>query len=78
VLKRFTITVPEELARWARKEAAEKNTSVSELVGQLLEQKMRYWQAYERFKKIKPIPGLDASKRASREELYDRGRRDLR
>ena len=78
----MTITVTEEVARWARKEAAEHNTSVSKLVGQLLEEKMRrndsYWKAYERWKKLKPIPGLDASKRASREELYDRGRRDIR
>jgi predicted CopG family antitoxin len=72
----MTITVTEEVARWARKEAAEKNTSVSKLVGQLLEEKMRrgdsYWKAYERLKKIKPIPGFDASKRAKREDLYDR------
>ena len=78
VLKRLTITVPEEVARWARKEAAEHNTSVSKLVEQMLEQRMGYWKAYERFKKLKPIPGFDASKRAKREDLYDRGRRDLR
>jgi hypothetical protein len=72
----MTITVTEEVARWARKEAAERNTSVSKLVGQLLEEKMRrngeYWKAYERLKKIKPIPGIDASKRGKREDLYDR------
>ena len=72
----MTITVTEEVARWARREAAEKSTSVSKLVGQMLEEKMRrgdsYWKAYERLKRIKPMPGLDASKRAKREELYDR------
>jgi len=78
VLKNMTITVTEEAARWARKQAAEKNTSVSKLVGRMLEDEMRrtdaYWQAYERVKKIKPIKGVDASKRLKREELYDRHR----
>ncbi len=72
----MTITVSEEALRWARRQAAERHTSVSKLVGQIIEEKMRqtddYWKAYERLKKIKPIPGLDASKRATREELYDR------
>lgn len=72
----MTITVTEEVARWARKEAAEKNTSVSKLVGRMLEEEMvrrdEYWEAYERIKKIKPVKGFDASTRAKREELYDR------
>jgi hypothetical protein len=75
----MTITVREETARWARKRAAEENTSVSKLVGRMLEDEMRrtdaYWQAYEQVKKIKPIKGFDASKRLKREDLYDRGRR---
>ena len=74
----MTITVTEEVARWARRKAAEEDTSVSKLVGRMLEEEMRrtdaYWQAYERMKKIKPIKGFDASKRLKREELYDRGR----
>jgi hypothetical protein len=52
VLKNVTITVEEDALRWARKQAAEKNTSVSKLVGRMLEDKMRqtdeYWAAYER------------------------------
>jgi len=71
-----TITVTEEVAQWARRKAAEENTSVSKLVGRMLEDEMRrrgeYWEAYETVKKIKPIKGLDASKRMNREELYDR------
>jgi len=74
----MTITVTEEVARWARKQAAEENTSVSKLVGRLLEARMRqsdeYWKAYERWKKVKPLPGFDASKRSRREDLYDRHR----
>jgi hypothetical protein len=77
VLKNVTITVEEDALRWARKEAAEKNTSVSKLVGKMLEDKMRqtdeYWAAYERMKRIKPIPGL-AANRLSREEANERRR----
>ncbi len=72
----MTITVSEELALWARRRAAEEDTSVSKLVGRMLEEKMRlsdgYWKAFERVKRIKPIPGFDASKRSPREQLYDR------
>ena len=74
----MTITVTEEVARWARRKAADENTSVSKLVGRMLEDEMRrndeYWKAYETIKKIKPIKGLDASKRLKRDELYTRGR----
>jgi hypothetical protein len=76
VLKNMTITVSEEAARWARKKAAEENTSVSKLVGRMLEDQMRrsgeYWAAYEKWKKIKPIPGLDAAHRLTREEANAR------
>jgi len=74
----MTITVSEEAARWARRKAAEENTSVSKLVGRMLDEQMRrtddYWQAYEKVKKIKPIKGFDASKRLTRDELYERRR----
>jgi hypothetical protein len=74
----MTITVTEEVALWARRKAAEENTSVSKLVGRMLEDEMRktdeYWRAYEKVKKIKPIPGFDASKRWTRAELYERRR----
>lgn len=76
VLKNMTITVSEEAARWARKKAAEENTSVSKLVGRMLEDQMRqsdeYWAAYEKFKRIKPIPGIDAAHRLTREEANAR------
>ena len=77
VLKNMTITVSEDAARWARKKAAEENTSVSKLVGRMLEDQMRttdeYWQAYEKWKKIGPIKGFDASRRLKRDQLYERG-----
>ena len=75
VLKRITITVSEEAAHWARKKAAEESTSVSKLVGRMLEDQVRrtdeYWAAYEKWKKIKPIPGL-AANRLTREEAHAR------
>jgi hypothetical protein len=76
VLKNVTITVPEEILTWARVEAAKKNSSVSKLVCEMLEREQRrtgdYWKAYEKWKKIKPIPGFDASRRLTREEANDR------
>ncbi len=76
VLRNMTITVSEELARWARKKAAEENTSVSKLVGRMLENQMRmtdeYWRAYDRWKKIGAIKGIDAARRLSRDEAHER------
>lgn len=75
-MKNITITVSEKAARWARLQAAEKNTSVSRLVGEMLEEEMRrsdeYWKAYRRLKKIRSIPGIDAAGRLSREEAHER------
>ena len=39
-MKNVTITLDEEVARWARIIAAEQNTSVSRLVGEMLREKM--------------------------------------
>jgi hypothetical protein len=76
VLRNVTITLTEEAALWARKKAAEENTSVSRLVGRMLESQMRmsdeYWRAYRKWKKIAGIKGLDASGRLSREEAHAR------
>ncbi len=75
MLKNMTITVSEAAARWARRKAAEENTSVSSLVGQMLEKEMRmgdeYRRAYRRWKKIPSMP-LDAARRLSREEAHAR------
>jgi plasmid stability protein len=46
-LKNVTITLDEDVARWARIRAAERETSVSRLVGDLLREKMREDQSYE-------------------------------
>ncbi|MBL8214575.1 MAG: hypothetical protein JNK87_27885 [Bryobacterales bacterium] len=80
-LKNVTITLKPEVAQWARRLAAEKNTSVSRLVGEMLEKEMRrtdeYWAAYERWKLITPVTeGLSASERGRREDWYDRSNRE--
>lgn len=76
MLKNITITVSEEAARWARRKAAEENTSVSKLVGQMLDRQMRmsdqYWEAYRQWKKLGSIKGIDAAHRLSREEAHER------
>ena len=46
-LKNVTITLDEDVARWARIRAAERDTSVSRLVGELLREKMLEDQSYE-------------------------------
>ena len=78
MLKNMTITVTEEVAHWARRKAAEENTSVSRLVGQMLESQMRmsddYRRAFRQWKKIRSIEGLDGTRRLSREEAHARRR----
>jgi plasmid stability protein len=46
-LRNVTITLEEDVARWARIRAAERETSVSRLVGELLREKMLAEQSYE-------------------------------
>ena len=47
-MKNVTITMDDKVADWARIEAARRNTSVSRLVGEMLAEKMRHDDAYER------------------------------
>jgi plasmid stability protein len=46
-LRNVTITLDEDVARWARIRAAERATSVSRLVGELLREKMLEDQSYD-------------------------------
>ena len=78
MLKNVTITLDPEVAHWARRKAAEENTSVSKLVSRLLEKEMRasdaYWRAYEKWKSLPRDLGvpIDASKRMTRDEVHER------
>ena len=74
-MKNVTVTMEDTVADWARMEAARRNTSVSRLVGELLAEKMRHDDAYERamrealeFKSL----GQSTGHYFTREELYDR------
>ena len=46
-MRNVTITLEEEVARWARIRAAESDKSVSRLVGEMLKEKMLEEQQYE-------------------------------
>jgi len=71
-----TIKISDEAALWARREAAQRNSSVSRLVGEMLERQMRlsdeYWRAFEHWKSNRPLASGSAAERMSREELHER------
>jgi hypothetical protein len=74
-MKNVTVTMEDEVADWARLEAARRNTSVSRLIGELLADKMRHDDAYERamreeleFKSI----GTSEGRYLTREEMHER------
>lgn len=47
-MRNVTVTMEDAVADWARMEAARRNTSVSRLIGEMLADKMRHDDAYER------------------------------
>ena len=74
-MKNVTVTMEDHVADWARMEAARRNTSVSRLIGELLAEKMRHDDAYERamrevleFKSM----GVSTTPYMSRDEANDR------
>ncbi len=78
-MKNVTITLDEKTAAWARVFAAEHNTSVSRMVGEMLQKQMldgqRYAEAMRRFMARKPVRLKRAGKRyATRDEVHDRAR----
>jgi hypothetical protein len=76
VPKNITIRISDEAALWARRKAAEENTSVSRLVGEMLERQMPltdgYWRAFEHLKSNEPLAAASTSERLSREKLHER------
>ena len=73
----LTVTADEDVLRWARIRAAETNTSVARLVGDMLREHMqseaRYEVARRRFMGRKP-GRLSRGPYPSREALHDRSR----
>jgi len=76
-LRNVTVTLHEEVARWARLEAARNDTSVSRLLGEILRQRMLEADGYERAMRRaltrKPFLKTDG-RNLSREEIHDRAR----
>jgi hypothetical protein len=77
--RNVTITLDEETARWARVEAARRDTSVSRFVGDLLREQMHRDNAYEdaRRRFLAKAPYLkreEGRTRPRRDELHDRSR----
>ena len=77
--RNVTITLDEETARWARLEAARRDTSVSKLVGALLREHMDRESSYEaakdRFLAIEPRVLKLGDHYPSRDETHRRGGR---
>lgn len=76
-MKNVTITLEEEVARWARIWAAKRNTSVSRLVGELLKEKMQEEEDYRLAMAQYLAQGPQVLKEAGarypkREELHER------
>jgi hypothetical protein len=76
VQRNITIKISEEAALWARRKAAEENTSISRFVGEMIERQMRlsdeYWRAFEHWKSTRPRAVRGAAERMSREDVHER------
>jgi len=76
-LRNVTVTLEEDVAQWARIEAARRDTSVSRLLGELLKERRsaqnNYEQAMRRALRRKPF--LKSTGRyLTRDEAHDRAR----
>jgi len=75
-MKNVTITLNEKVVQWARVWAAKHHTSVSRLVGEMLEQRMREERGYEaamkQFLAAKPVSLKRGGRYPSRDELHER------
>ncbi len=74
-LRNVTVTLEEDVAQWARIEAARRDTSVSRLLGALLKERMAAQDAYEKAMRRALVrkPFLQSKGRyLTREEVHDR------
>lgn len=75
-MRNVTVTLEEKVLRWARIQAARGDTSVSRLIGDMLERRMQaeetYGRAMRRFLARKPVPLKESGGYPSRQELHDR------
>ena len=78
-MKNVTITLDEQTAAWARVYAAQRDMSVSRMIGELLRRRMQeareYDAAMRRFLAKRPVKlGRPGQRYATRDELHDRTR----
>jgi hypothetical protein len=76
-LRNVTVTLEEDVAQWARIEAARQDTSVSRLLGELLKERMAAADSYKRAMRsaLGRKPFLHSEGRyLTREEAHDRTR----
>jgi len=76
-LRNVTVTLEEDVAQWARIEAARQDTSVSRLLGELLKERMSARDGYEKAMRraLDRKPFLRSKGRyLTREEAHDRAR----
>jgi hypothetical protein len=76
-LRNVTVTLEEDVAQWARIEAARRDTSVSRLLGELLKERMSANDGYEKamHRALSRKPFLHGDGRyLTREEAHDRTR----
>jgi hypothetical protein len=78
-MKNVTVTLDDKTAAWARRQAAERDMSLSRFIGELLQRNMGqardYERAMHRFFEAEPVPLKAPEDRyPAREQLYDRGR----
>lgn len=76
-MKNITVTLDEQTAAWARVYAAQRGKSVSRLLGEMLQERMRevrdYNDAMRRFLARKPFRfEWIEGRKPTREELHDR------
>lgn len=75
-LKNVTITLEDEVARWARMEAAKEDISLSRFLGEILKDRMarrgEYARAMRRALRQKPFFNSAGKPYLTREEAHDR------
>ena len=74
-MKNVTITLDEEVARWARVWAARHDTSVSQVLGELLREQMQREEGYDvamqQFLSAPPVRLKQAGGYPTREQVHD-------
>lgn len=78
-MKNVTVTLDEKTAAWARVYAAQRDMSVSRMVGEMLQRRMQevreYDEAMRRFLAKRPVKlGRPGQRYATREEAHERTR----